>query len=278
MSFLESTTITPWILGTLALLLLFALFVSFKSWSEMKRSPYFFMRRQAEKRLQTYSIVSTTLVLVTAFTGAYLLRPATSDNLLRVAPIANAKPPSEEIQNLVDAAPTTTIELLTKEGVSIDELAASQIEEDDIFAANPSDLIQQILTLPDEFDRFAPTADLKETTDIGTLLFSTKIDDEYEALNPETIFAEGNYTIYATFGYEEMQDGMVWSWVWRRDGEVVSGGNEVWVYGDEGPGYVFYNPEEGFSDGEYTLEVWVNGELFTQSDMLINTAAAAANN
>lgn len=236
------------------------------------------MRRQAEKRLQTYSIVSTTLVLVTAFTGAYLLRPATSDNLLRVAPIANAKPPSEEIQNLVDAAPTTTIELLTKEGVSIDELAASQIEEDDIFAANPSDLIQQILTLPDEFDRFAPTADLKETTDIGTLLFSTKIDDEYEALNPETIFAEGNYTIYATFGYEEMQDGMVWSWVWRRDGEVVSGGNEVWVYGDEGPGYVFYNPEEGFSDGEYTLEVWVNGELFTQSDMLINTAAAAANN
>ena len=277
MSFLESTTITPWILGTLALLLLFALFVSFKSWREMKRSPYFFMRRQAEQRLQTYSAVSSGLILVTVFTGAYLLRPATSDNLLRVAPIANTKPPSEEVRNLVKASPTTTIELLTEEGVSLDELAAAQLE-DEFFAASPADLLQQILTLPTEFDQFSPTADLLESTDIGSLLFSTKIDDAFEALNPEDIFAEGNYTIYATFGYEAMQDGMVWSWVWRRDGEVVSGGNEVWEYGDEGPGYVFYNPEEGFSNGDYTLEVWVNSELLSQSDMLINTAAAAANN
>lgn len=276
MSFLENTTIAPWILGTLALLLLFALFVSLKSWREMKRSPYFFMRRQAEKRLQTYSAISTGLILVTVFSGAYLLRPSGSDNLPRVAPIANAKPPSDEIRDLVDASPTTTIELLTEEGVSIDELAASQIN--DVVADNPIDLIDQILTLPSEFDQFAPTAALLETTDIGTLAFSTKISDEYEALNPETIFAEGSYTIYATFGYESMQDGMVWSWVWRRDGEVVSGGNEVWEYGDDGPGFVFYNPEEGFSNGDYTLEIWVNGELLSQSDMLINTAAASANN
>ena len=276
MSFLESTTITPWIFGTLTLLLLFALFVSLKSWREMKRSPYFFMRRQAEKRLQTYSAISTGLVLITVFAGAWLLRPTPSDDLVRVAPLANAKPPSEDVINLVEAAPTTTIELLTEEGVSIDELAASQIN--DVLAESPADLLQQILTLPDQFDRFSPTVALNDNTEIGSLIFSTRIDEEFEALNPETIFAEGNYTIYATFGYGQMADGMVWSWVWRRDGEVVSGGNEVWEYGDEGPGYVFYNPEEGFSNGEYTLEIWVNGELLSQSDMLINTAAAAANN
>lgn len=276
MSFLENTTIAPWILGTLALLLLFALFVSIKSWRDMKRSPYFFMRRQAEKRLQTYSAISTALILITIFAGAFLMRPTGTDNVIRVAPIANAKPPSDEVRQMVEDSPTTTIELLTEEGVSIDELAAAQINE--IVAENSADLLNQILTLPDEFNQFSPTANLNDDTEIGTLAFSTDINEEFKALNPETIFAEGSYTIYATFGYEEMADGMVWSWVWRRDGEVVSGGNEIWEYGDDGPGYVFYNPEEGFSDGEYSLEIWVNGEMLSQSDMIINTAAASANN
>ena len=279
MSFLEGTTITPWILGTLALLLLFALVVSFKSWRDMKRSPYFFMRRQAGKRLQTYSIASTCLILVTLFVGAFALRPSTSDNILRVAPIANAKPPTEEIRNLVNSAPTSTIELLTEEGVSIDELAASNVGQGaETVEISPAELLQQLRTLPDQFDQYSPTVDLQDNTEITPLVFSTKINDEYKAANPETIFPEGNYTIYATFDYAYMEDGMVWSWVWRKDGEVVSGGNEVWNYGDDGPGFVYYNPEEGFSDGDYTLEIWVNGELFTQSDMLINTAAASANN
>lgn len=276
MSIIENTTFTPWILGTLALLLSFALFVSFKSWRDMKQSPYFFMRQQAEKRLQTYSIVTTCLILVTALAGAYLLQPASSDNIARVAPIANAKPPTDEIRELVEAAPTTTIELITEEGVSLDELAASVLEDNDVLAS-ADELLERILALPAEFDRVEPTASLLDTTEIGTVAFSTDINEEYQALNPEKIFAEGNYTIYATFAYEEMQDGMVWSWVWRRDGEVVSGGNEMWNYGDDGPGYVYYNPEEGFSNGEYTLEIWINRELFVQSDMIINTAAANAN-
>lgn len=276
MSLIENTTFAPWILGTLALLLLFALFVSFKSWREMKRSPYFFMRQQAEKRLQTYSIVTTCLILVTALFGGFLLQPPATDSVLRVAPLANAKPPSEEVKNLVEAAPTTTIELITEEGVSLDELAAAGVEDNDVLAG-ADELLQRVLALPAEFDQVEPTVELLDSTDIGPVLFSTDIDGEYQALKPEKIFAEGNYTIYATFSYDEMQDGMVWSWVWRRDGEVVSGGNEVWNYGDEGPGYVYYNPEEGFSNGEYTLEIWINRELFAQSDMIINTAAANAN-
>lgn len=277
MPFLEDTTIAPWILGTLTLLLLFALFVSFKSWRDMKRSPYFFMRRQAERRLQTYSIASTCLILVTVMVGGYVVRPSSADDVLRVAPLTNSKPPTEEIRSLVESSPTTTIELLTEEGVSLDELAASNVGETSI-ALSPAELLQQIRTLPDQFNQYSPTVELLENTEITPLVFSTKINDDYQATNPESIFAEGSYTIYATFDYRSMQDGMVWSWVWRKDGEVVSGGNEVWNYGDEGPGFVFYNPEEGFSNGDYTLEIWVNGEMFTQSDMLINTAAATANN
>ncbi|MCB0000072.1 MAG: hypothetical protein KDE56_30120, partial [Anaerolineales bacterium] len=75
-----------------------------------------------------------------------------------------------------------------------------------------------------------------------------------------------------------MANGMEWAWVWRHNGEVVDGGNEIWNYGQEGPGYIFFAPEEGFASGDYSLEVWVNGELLTRSTAVMNNAAVAAGN
>jgi hypothetical protein len=104
------------------------------------------------------------------------------------------------------------------------------------------------------------------------------VTSDFAALDARNIFPEGFFTIYATFDYEEMSDGMAWAWVWRRDGEVISGGNELWAYGDNGPGYVYLNPEEGFQRGEYTVEVWVNSELLTTASLVVNNAAISAGN
>ncbi len=273
MSILEQTTITPWILGTLSILAAFALFVAAKSWREMKRSPYFFLRQQAAIRLQTYSISSLLLVAATLGTAAMTLqKPA--DNTIRVATIANAKPATVEVQSLVASAPGN-------EAVVEGETAVSQTPistQDFLLSDSSAELLEIARTLPSEFDQFEPNADLLENTDLGRVLFSTEIDSEYEAVSPANIFAEGSYTIYATFAYEAMQDGMVWAWVWRHEGDVVSGGNEFWNYGADGPGYIYLNPDEGFQSGDYSLEVWVNGELLTQSDMTINSAAVSAGN
>ncbi len=67
---------------------------------------------------------------------------------------------------------------------------------------------------------------------------------------------------------------MEWAWVWRQNGEVVNGGNEIWQYGGEGPGWIYYEPPEGFSPGVYTLEVWVNEELFQQASLTIENEVA----
>ena len=56
------------------------------------------------------------------------------------------------------------------------------------------------------------------------------------------------------------------------------GGNEVWVFGEEGPGYIFFEPEEGFELGQYSLQVWINDELMTQSSVHMNNAIIRANN
>ncbi len=71
-----------------------------------------------------------------------------------------------------------------------------------------------------------------------------------------------------------MADGMEWSWVWRYNGEVIDGGNQLWAYGNDGPGYVYLRPEEGFSEGDYSLEIWVNDQLVAQNSMTITGNAA----
>ncbi|MBE2223153.1 MAG: hypothetical protein IAF02_16545 [Anaerolineae bacterium] len=263
MSVVFTETIIPWILGTLLLLIVFTFVVAVKSWREMKRSPYFFMRQQAEKRLQTYMSTSLVLLFLTVGIAAYAWQ-APADNISRVAVLVNTKPPTKDVVDLVQDSPETadSIEL-------VESLAKEQATEI-VPSSKP--------TLPKDFDQFEPTAELRDDTQLGSLFFSTEVTERYEPVEPNNIFAEGFYTIYATFEYEAMADGMEWAWVWRHNGEVLEGGNELWEYGEDGPGYIYLNPEEGFENGEYTLDVWVNGELLTRSDLTVNTAAAAAGN
>lgn len=271
-----SGTITPWILGTLLLLILLATAIVVKSWREMKGSPYYFMRLQAEKRLQTYSFVSMGLILFTAvFAGSVLQSP--EDNTPLVAVLTNAKPASEEIQKLVQSAQSQADEVVPETELTLTPSVISTTSNDP-FGIDAQELTQSVLTLPEEFDRFEPSADLTDDTALGEISFSTKLNDEYEAINPTNIFNVGSYTVYASFSYDGMADGMEWAWVWRHEGEVVEGGNELWKYGSDGPGYIYYNPEEGFRAGDYSLEVWVNGELLTRSTMTMTGSALSTGN
>ncbi len=267
-----SGTITPWILGTLLLLVCLALAVAVKSWREMKSSPYFFMRRQAEKRLQSYSFISLGLMVVTAVFAAGTLQ-APQDTTPLVAILANAKPASADIQELVKTP--TPIEVVSETAITPRIISTTA---DDPFGGDAQALIQAALTLPEEYDQFEPTIELNDDTKLGKIDFSTKINDDYEAVDPTNVFFAGKYRLYATFPYESMGDGMEWAWVWRHEGEVVEGGNELWKYGADGPGYIYFNPDEGFSPGEYSLEVWVNGELFTQSSLTMTGTALSSGN
>lgn len=226
------------------------------------------MRRQAEKRLQTYSFVSLGLIVATAVTATITLQKPTPQEPL-VAILTNAKPATEEVVALMESAPA--IEVFTEASLSGQLIPAANEDE------QAEDLLRTVLTLPEEFDRFDPTAKLNEDTYLSSLTFSTKIDDDYQAVNPASIFEVGYYTLYATFDYEGMADGMEWAWVWRYEGDVVDGGNELWAYGDDGPGYIYFGPEEGFNAGDYSLEVWVNGELFTQANITMSGTALSGN-
>ncbi len=268
---LLSGTILPWLLGLLLVLGSMALLMSMKLWRDTKRSPYFFMRQQAAKQMQSYLSVFVALMLLAVGVGVYGWRTP-EDATVRMALITRAKPATAEIQELMaqpsvaeraTAAATTT----TTRGGGV---ANVLLGADEASSLAPE--------LPAAYDQVEPLVDLKSTTDLGTVVLSSTVTDEYKAINPASVFGEGFYTLYATFDYKDMADGMAWSWVWRHNGQVIDGGNELWAYSDEGPGYIYLSPEEGFAEGRYSLEVWVNGELLGQASATMNDAAVSAGN
>ncbi len=267
-----SDTVIPWLLGGLLSLSFIALLVALKYWRDMKRSPFFFMRQQASKRLQSYVSISFVALLLAAAVGTYGWQ-APADEVARMGIITNAKPVDIEVQEIVARqAAAREAELAEAE---VEEVTSSGIADLLLGEGQAANFRPE---LPAAFDRYEPQAELNPDTNLGQLVFSTDVTEDYDPVQPAKLFGEGFFTLFATFDYLQMADGMEWAWVWRHNGEVVDGGNELWQYGDEGPGYIYLSPEEGFQEGRYSLEIWVNGELLSQGEAIMNEAALSAGN
>ncbi len=270
LNLLLSGTILPWLLGLLLVFATLALLLSLKLWRATKRSPYFFMRQQAAKRMQSYLSICAVLLLMAVGVSYYGWRTPT-DTTLRMALISDAKPVSADIQELF-SQPT-----VAEQAKQID-MASAQSGGVANFLLNSDESAALSPELPAIYDNYEPLAELTAATKLGEVVLSNDVTGEYEAINPANVFGEGFYTLYATFSYEGMANGMEWAWVWRHNGKVIDGGNELWAYGDDGPGYIYLSPEEGFQEGRYSLEIWVNGELLGQATATMNDAAISAGN
>jgi hypothetical protein len=251
-------------------LALLAFYITIKSWREAKRSPYFFQRIQAARKMQRYMLAFLLLVLAVVVTTTYAWQ-APKEVTLPIARLSHAKP-SHPL-----AADTAVLEVVAQGSPVAVEINLSPASER-IFVVSP-DFTDPLLNpaLPAEFDKIDAAVEVNEATEIGLIQFSTDISSNYQAVNPLQRYSEGFFTLYATFDYLEMANDMTWSWVWRHNGEVIDGGNQLWSYGQDGPGYIYFQPEEGFHPGQYSLEVWVNDALMAQSNLMV-TESISANN
>ncbi|MEM9773242.1 MAG: hypothetical protein AAF902_01585 [Chloroflexota bacterium] len=295
-------TIIPWILGGLILLLSLGVWQTLKFWRESKRSPYYFLRKQAEQKMQTYSMGTVATAVLLLFFVSYARQPVV-DNSLRMVTIQNAKPAllsnpqagelvvtlEETIEEVVESEGAGP-EIIALEGDTATDLSADlvaletrtdssavELEDSVELAALDSFEVEgaviptvEATILPAEFSSVVAEVDMNSNTEITALEFSDGINNvSYAPVQPSRLYNEGFYTVYATFDYDGMSDGMSWAWVWRQDGRVIGGGNELWNYGVDGPGYVYLEPVQGFSTGEYTVEIYVNDTLMSTESMFV---------
>jgi type VI secretion system secreted protein VgrG len=97
------------------------------------------------------------------------------------------------------------------------------------------------------------------------ITFSNGIDENYIALNPNTIFQNPVGHMYGLFSYDGMIDGSQWTALWYRDGELVHFETLPWNGGTGGLGYTDWEPRpEEWIPGEYEVQIFT-GLIWQQS-------------
>jgi type VI secretion system secreted protein VgrG len=92
------------------------------------------------------------------------------------------------------------------------------------------------------------------------LQFSLSVQN-YQPVNPRTTFQNPVGRLFASFSYDFMTDGVQWSAVWFRNGEMVFSESGPWEGGTGGYGYSEWNPPaEDWIPGVYQVVLYVGEE------------------
>jgi hypothetical protein len=90
------------------------------------------------------------------------------------------------------------------------------------------------------------------------LTFSNGIDENYTALNPNTVFQNPVGHMYAIFSYDGMVVGSQWTALWYRGSELVHFETIPWDGQTGGLGYTDWEPRpEEWLPGEYSVKIFV---------------------
>lgn len=108
---------------------------------------------------------------------------------------------------------------------------------------------------------------------IGPITFASGVDAQGSPVNPSTNFATGLQELHFFCDYAGMQDGMSLDEKWLVNGQELVTFNVVWDQGATGTYHdsIYRTSGEPLSDGEYTLELYVEGQLVQQGTAVIGT-------
>jgi type VI secretion system secreted protein VgrG len=92
------------------------------------------------------------------------------------------------------------------------------------------------------------------------LVFSMIVNN-FLAIDPQTVFQNPLKSIYATYTYDGMSDGVQWTEIWYFNGNLLKYKTISWDSGTGGPGVDVLNlPAEQWLPGTYQLVFFVGTE------------------
>jgi len=94
------------------------------------------------------------------------------------------------------------------------------------------------------------------------LTFSTGLNlSSYEPSGVDTIFSNPVDEIFASFSYDQMQNGVQWTALWYRQGDLVHNESLSWDGGTGGSGFTEWSPDpEEWLPGMYQVQIFVGAE------------------
>jgi type VI secretion system secreted protein VgrG len=102
------------------------------------------------------------------------------------------------------------------------------------------------------------------------LTIAQGFDALYRPINPNTNFTNPVGHMYALFSYDQMVDGVQWTALWYRDGELVHYETLVWDGGIGGFGFTDWDPDpEEWLPGNYQVQIFIGTEFKVLGEFVI---------
>jgi len=119
-------------------------------------------------------------------------------------------------------------------------------------------------------------AGTQEQGAIRNLVFASGVDAQGNPLDPSVSFPTGTTELHFFFDYVGMQDGMDLGVRWLFNGGEILNYNEVWSWGESGTftDYIYRTGGEPLSDGQYKLELYIEGQLVGEGSVTVGDGAA----
>jgi hypothetical protein len=90
------------------------------------------------------------------------------------------------------------------------------------------------------------------------LVFAEALDNNYQPVNPRTVFNNPLQRILAYYSYNNMLEGVQWTALWFRDGQLVHYETKPWDGAAGGYGYSDWNAEPyEWLPGEYRVDLYL---------------------
>jgi hypothetical protein len=226
--------------AVLALVFVIAVISAVVGFRRYKKSPYFRLRQQAAR--QGWRSVAMALVALAGMVGAVFARQV-------------IEPPAPQV------GPTPTLPLL--EGAVTPVLPSPTpvqgqpptITPTDAAPALPTPTMTAVITTLES----SVTPPAQASMSIAAI--SSDISQDLQPVGVSEDFPVGTTRIYYWLEYENMADGMSWSQVLYRDGQLIRSESGVWGEGEEGLFYFFFGAQGGWPAGIYEIQFFIGEEL-----------------
>ena len=106
---------------------------------------------------------------------------------------------------------------------------------------------------------------------MGPIAFTAQITGRREPISPTTVFSDTVSRVYAAFPYRGMHNGLTWTQVWYFNGVEFNRGQDAWTWGSTDRSYIFTRL---VGAGTYRLELFVNDDLLTSSEFIVQGPVA----
>ena len=101
------------------------------------------------------------------------------------------------------------------------------------------------------------------------LVFSTQVSSDGRPINAAAILPSGSSSLYGTFEFSGMKNGLAWTQVWAVDGKTVVSEQGAWDAGATGRRVLQLRNPNGLPDGKYHLALAVKGQVAAEGEVVV---------